>query len=812
MNKKINDCNPEYHKSSKKTKDKVLWCLLGFFLLIYCLLMILPWKPQDYGFGLDHSWASALHVAIAQGMQFGRDLIYTYGPYGFTQADLYFQDTYADAFAWRILMALAVWIGLLRIIRHCLARRDRSVLFLLPVLGFFPNQFPWLDHFQFLVIILPLILYFYVSSSLTPALVVTIFTMTLLSLVKHTYLLPSLVFVILITIDELYRQKRLPKIIPLYLIAIIFLWLVAGQNLANLPAYIVNGFEIIKGYSTSMVKFDPWGQIIFYLFSTGLFWLLVAATEWKYRQKFGLLPALGLAVIFFISFKGAFIRHDSGHALMATFNTTPIVLMFVAMLWPQIRNYGWQLGKKIKVTGTLWCGMALLLLFLMGSIILHHHLDYGYGTYSLNLFRLPAIRFSEATALIRGQANLQQKFELATENIQAKNPLPKISGTVDLYPNEIGVIFAYGLDYQPRPIIQSFSAYTDKLAELNAAHLRSNNAAETILFDVKSIDGRLPSADDGLSWPELLTRYDIKDIEGRYLVLKRNLQPRSYSWQPLVETTVPLGKWFELPEGQFFPLWAKIKLKPNILGKLASTALKLPHLYLKIETTEGKELKYRLLTDILDRGFLLSPVLSNRWEFLAFADSDWRQRLKWSQVKRIKISNKGLNSLLYPQSYEIALSSLNFPRQDFSQVNGWQDWNQNILTSGTTIQPLNGALEKRALPQGKYGWSAHAPMKIKVKLADTAEKLSFGFGILDEAWQEGTTDGVEFRIIAHTLDDRKKVMFSRRLEPVSNPQDRGVQYATIDLTTIDVHEVILETVREKNHSWDWSYWSELTTE
>ena len=789
----------------KKAKNQVFLWLLGILSLVYCLLIILPWNPKGYGFDLDQSWGSALHIAIAKGMQFGRDLIYTYGPYGFTQVDLYFPDTYFSSFCWRLFLALAVWLGLFRIIRHCLARRDRSVLFIIPIFGFFPNQFTLIGYFPFTVIILPLILYFYVSSSLTPALVVTIFTMALMSLVKHTYLIPSLIFVILITIDELYRQKRLPKILPLYLIAIVFLWLVAGQNLANFPSYIVNGFEIVKGYSLSMAIFGPWGQILFYFISTGLFWLLVAATEWKYRQILGLLPSLGLAAILFIIFKGAFVLHVDVHALMAPFSTTPIVLMFVAMLWPQIRNYGWQLGKRIKVTATLWCGVALLLLFLMGSTILHHYLDYGYGTYSLKVFQLAAVRFSEAKALIRGKANLQQKFDLATANIKARNPLTTISGTVDLYPNELAVIFAHGLDYQPRPIIQSFAAYTDKISELNADHLKNNNAAETILFDIKPFAGCFPSIEDGLSWPELLTRYDIKDIEGRYLVLKRNLQPRPYSLKPLVKATVPLGEWFDLPEDRSFTLWAKIDLNPNILGKLTSSALKLPPTYMEIETFDAQEYKYRLITDIMSQGFLLSPVLSSRWDFLALANSDWQQRLKWSQVKRIRISNQGLESLVYPESYKISLSSLNFPRQDFNKVNGWQNWNHNIFHTGIIIQPLDGALKKVKLPNTKDGWLAHAPMKIKFKLADTAETLSVGFGIVDGAWQEGATDGVEFRIIARAFNGQEQVIFSRRLEPASNPKDRGVQQATIDLSKIDAHEVILETLPGANPQWDWSY-------
>ena len=103
-------------------------------------------------------------------------------------------------------------------------------------------------------------------------------------------------------------------------------------------------------------------------------------------------------------------------------------------------------------------------------------------------------------------------------------------------------------------------------------------------------------------------------------------------------------------------------------------------------------------------------------------------------------------------------------------------------------------------------------MKIKVKLSDTAERLSFNFGIADGAWQSGATDGVKFRIAAYPLNGGREILFSRKLKPVSRPQDRGVQHASIDLSTIDTHEVILETFTGDNDQWDWSYWSELTTQ
>ena len=67
----------------KHTRNRVILLIVGLLFLGYCLLMILPWQPVGYGFNLDESWAAAVHIAFRDQIQFGKDFIYTYGPYGF---------------------------------------------------------------------------------------------------------------------------------------------------------------------------------------------------------------------------------------------------------------------------------------------------------------------------------------------------------------------------------------------------------------------------------------------------------------------------------------------------------------------------------------------------------------------------------------------------------------------------------------------------------------------------------------------------------------------------------------------------------
>jgi hypothetical protein len=140
---------------------------------------------------------------------------------------------------------------------------------------------------------------------------------------------------VLITIDELGKLKRIPQVAPVYLAFIWLFWIIAGQELVNLPAYVVNGLEIVKGFSASMGSPGTLDEILLYILSTGIFLILVGTIESRYRGWWGMLPTLGLAAILFLSFKGAFTRHDA-HALQALFNIAPVISIFTALLYPSI--------------------------------------------------------------------------------------------------------------------------------------------------------------------------------------------------------------------------------------------------------------------------------------------------------------------------------------------------------------------------------------------------------------------------------------------------------------------------------------------
>src|ERR1022692_277138 len=84
--------------------------LLFAILLGSMLLLLMPWTPWMPVRGLDPSWVRTLDYAFESRFQFGPDLLFTYGPLGFVQADLYSPGSYPWVLAIRglVLVLLAM--------------------------------------------------------------------------------------------------------------------------------------------------------------------------------------------------------------------------------------------------------------------------------------------------------------------------------------------------------------------------------------------------------------------------------------------------------------------------------------------------------------------------------------------------------------------------------------------------------------------------------------------------------------------------------------------------------------------------------
>jgi hypothetical protein len=103
--------------------------------------------------------------------------------------------------------------------------------------------------------------------------------------------------------------------------------------------------------------------------------------------------------------------------------------------------------------------------------------------------------------------------------------------SVAIDPWEIGVAWAYRLDWSPLPVFQNYSAYTSRLDRLNAAAVSSPDGPERILrenpalvypeFPTRGIDNRFPAWDPPAEARAILCNFVVVHTTVRWQVLGR---------------------------------------------------------------------------------------------------------------------------------------------------------------------------------------------------------------------------------------------------------------------------------------------------
>jgi hypothetical protein len=80
-------------KKRSNSKSRILQYVLETLSVLILLAVFVPFKPDLPGIGNDASWRLAINQAVAQGLVFGEDIVYTYGPYGSILTQMYHPAT-----------------------------------------------------------------------------------------------------------------------------------------------------------------------------------------------------------------------------------------------------------------------------------------------------------------------------------------------------------------------------------------------------------------------------------------------------------------------------------------------------------------------------------------------------------------------------------------------------------------------------------------------------------------------------------------------------------------------------------------------
>jgi len=654
------------------------------FLTVTMLAVFIPLNPRMPSTGVDASWQFAMNQAVSRNLSFGKEVMFTYGPYAALCTRTYDPATDRRTMLGSFLLAVSYVAAVLFL---AAGQKRYLILILLLFLSTFGNTELLLLSYSFLLVLC--VLKQTNSDDLDemtpinwrqlPVVVVMWLTLGLLPLVKGSLLLPFAASVVipsgLLMYRARFRQALLLLLTPIA--ATLAFWVAAGQSLGDIPAFLGGTIRLTSGYTEAMST--SWsvlpgrvgdGFVMVYLVISGMIFVSVSHSS-RFTASSKLVLAFLVAVFLLVAFKHGFIAVMNVSSAFASLAVYLLIISFLYMDGVLI----WSLSIVMLITaatsiirdpvlvkevherfgvGAAWTGGE------RRGDILAFCVERAIAAYSRATYIKTWSTYSGAGrglySRVMQRNDLEDRFAGAKANIRNHYALPKLEGTSDIYESDQSALLASDNKWNPRPIIQSYSAYTPALAILDEQHLRGRDAPDWVLFDLdlQSVDGRLPSLDDGLSWPALLDNYTFTSYDGQFVLMRRNqfIHPSS-SYDDVSTKRYKTGATVMLPNADGL-VFAEVDLKPTLAGRLLIALFNPPQLYIMLGLENGQTRTYRVVSNMMKTEFLLSPLVSDTGEFASLMSKS-KHPDGMDRIRTLSIAPSYGGSLYWSGTYELTL-------------------------------------------------------------------------------------------------------------------------------------------------------------
>lgn len=544
--------------------------------------------------GLDPSYVQALGAGLRQGLQFGSELVFTYGPLGWFPAGNYDPQLWVWRFwLWELALgALFAWL----MARACwraprpLERAAAALALVLPAMGDDGRSFVVLAACWALVGEVPLLC--------------LALSMACLSLTKFS-MLPLSVVVLSGASWRLWQQgqRRSAWLLPLATLScLVALWCVCGQALHNLPLFLQRSLELSLAYASAMSQpGEPFALLSLLVCASAWAWL---ARSERVAWPAALIGALGLYLVT----KACWVRPGPNRA-------AALAVLGAAL-------YFWSHGLS-PVQRAARLGCTLLALLAAWAVESPHHSRLATWSAAVQPWR-------HVERVAQQRADLQRDFDLprVREALQGAG--------VDCFSEETGIVLLNEFRWQPRPIFQAYSVWTAEHSALNAAALLSEQGPRFVLHHLTTLDERFPNHEDALSVAVLLEHFRPRLREGAFTLWERRAGPHESAARELVaQGWLDAGVEWQLPTTQG-PLWLELDTHTSTWSALFGKA-QVP--WVQARSNDGLSARWRLLPELAPAGFLVAPLLTNdeQWSaWLAGEAAPALTHLTWEGAQRVR--------------------------------------------------------------------------------------------------------------------------------------------------------------------------------
>lgn len=550
---------------------------------------VAPMSPTQPVAQLDPGWQLATAHAAAAHLQFGTEFIFTYGPWSEIVTKLYWPGEYIGTLLLAGLYATSWCVALLRLLPRWSCRLAAAFVLLAAPAGA-----------EALILLYPLAAVTAMPRRIDRASCWAVAAVLgaglgILPLVKVSCF-TVVGAAIAIAALRAWRTGLVAAGVAVATFAAA--WIAAGQSLSGVWAYMHASLIVIAGYSDAMrLDATPVGRGFLPLAVSLLIAFALQVTMWRRERDWAWL-AMGVLTLAVVA-KEAAVRIDWQHLDRA--------------LLPLVAVAGYVAiggSRRVRVMA------GILVVVQAAAFALSASTTVALASTGDTIVAGLASPIDLAHNLAR-PGRLTRAHDAALETIKAQQPaLPQLTGTVDLYPWNVAIVAANGYLWDPRPIPQSYSAYTPALARVDAAHLTGPSAPTNVLWTSAPIDGRLPALDDDESWLPLLSRYRFTETAGSYDVLQRRAKPADLPISRATILRTQLGQWVDLPH---YPvgsgLWVTYQIHPSAWGSLAAALWRPPTVTLTLRLSTGAVETRRIVPSMSGTHLLLSPYVASAGDF-----------------------------------------------------------------------------------------------------------------------------------------------------------------------------------------------------
>lgn len=593
---------------------------------------------------LDSSWVMSLHWAIQKNLIFGKDYIFTYGPLGFlgTRTALGFSRLYflfSDLFIIGNFAFILVYV-----FRRFYSFQTLGFCFLVvySISGF--STYSDQIIFTFLLISIFWLNYSLVRSKPAGLIIPVIITVVLFYIKVNISFISLIIFygyLVYFIFSE--KEERIAKI--LYGLAVpLIIILLSFPLRTDLLGYISGGLSLIDGYNDAM-NLKP-GEYLKYIIIAGVLIGVFFVTFFYRNFRTNIILFVTCGIVTYVLFKQSFVRSDLHVAIFFVY--FPGLCGLLAIFY-----------KKLSVfqvyTAACICSTCLIAGLVLGSYSkLGDRLNYLAAVFSPN--------------------NIQERYENSFNRFNLPPEVKEIIGskTVDIIPWNIDYLYFNRLNYNPRPIIQSYSVYTPYLINLNKQKYESDSAPDFVLFSNMSIDGRYAFFDDQEVKLDLLKNYSCLGVYNaqkvEFLLFQRNPGNASLNFSPPLDESVKFNEDYFLKDSNK-SYFIKIGVDYSLFGKAVRFLYKPFPILIYFTLEDGTTHSYRAIVPIIKNGVLINPLIENERDFLNFVKSSSIAEEKKIRSFRIELdtprsSIAGIARRTYSPDIKLSVSEVSINRNN----------------------------------------------------------------------------------------------------------------------------------------------------